>query len=1241
MTVLGKRALLIGTAQYSDNRFKPLACTRADTAQFRQVLEHPAIGAFDSVDVLDSPSAHEMRVAIGDFLEKLGSGDLALLYISGHGIRLARTTGEFFFIASDTDGDAIEHTGVSATFVNEQLELCLSPQKVAIFDCCYSGGFSLGFRTHDAKSMSNSSALLSSRGVFVMSSSGADEKSWGDGDAHPDPRPSAFTSELVEALRTGRGDTGNDGLVSAEELFHYVNERVRRLELDEPQIPAYSADKVNGQIHLARSYAGPPLTPPMVRRAPEPAGPRTTKSDADGSPVSWQLLLDYYRECVTASASDMSLMNVDEADETYVCLPGTERLLSGDLDETGSIPLPDDATKLAEQADREEAALWYGYPAVLLRKAPNGETYRRPRFAPLLIRPVEITTGDDGPRIRPYGTPIPHPALAEHVLGAEQAAVLRDTFMPQWHAGMHSQMVQQIRHDLREDFKLIDAQPLQPGDLATSIDVDTPAQGARNAAILFLAPQKNQSSNGLLKDLDRISRNVGAIRGTALGALLEESGVHQEPEDGFQLVAPLLLNEGQESVIKAAMTRRLTVATGPPGTGKSQLVGNLVTTAVSNGQSVLVASTNNRAVNEVWERCERLVPGCLVRTGARSGTTNYRETERESLRLLATSPGPATNIGTARADLWQAREDFDRVVTRMADKARRETELLQIGEDREWAARELGRTPEELRTHFGDTIDLGGLAKRASRLSDARFLAGWRRRRFLRKVRWEAADGHKRACELIGAWADVERRWRTARAAMAKAPRDDELKHALDEHYEKFRVHSKRLLETSVLTTAKAGKRVIQSLVQNSAGQRDWAEVESALKHVRGWAVTNLSVRRFPTTAALFDLVVVDEASQCSIPQVLPVLFRAKRALIIGDPMQLEPVITLKPVQEASIRRGLGVSASWLEEHRCTFHRHSAFHAFDRAARGSALLDEHFRCHPAIAAVANDRFYGGELTVLTDTRKQRRMDRDPILWLDTSGTTRRRGGSWTNKAEIDLVNRSVQHLLEKLPPEGTVGVVSPFRAQAEAIEQQWRGNDRIQVGTVHTFQGSERDAIVFSLVAGPDTPKRSRVWLNGQLNLWNVAITRARAHLLVVGDREFWRRQGGVGAALVEAAERQADQQPDGDDSTEMAVDPLLLRLHKRLGLGTSTDSDVRLSTTVDGYLADALLRDNSALTAVLIDRGPGSNQVLPARHLRLQFERLGLLSGEDGARRCVRVPAWQLYCDQTSLLEHHKTPTA
>jgi superfamily I DNA and/or RNA helicase len=89
---------------------------------------------------------------------------------------------------------------------------------------------------------------------------------------------------------------------------------------------------------------------------------------------------------------------------------------------------------------------------------------------------------------------------------------------------------------------------------------------------------------------------------------------------------------------------------------------------------------------------------------------------------------------------------------------------------------------------------------------------------------------------------------------------------------------------------------------------------------------------------------------------VRPSCWRAKRALIIGDLMQLAPVISLKPAQEAEIRREVGVSASRLEKHRLTYHRHSAFHAFETSARGSLLLDEHFRCHPTIAAVSNEQF---------------------------------------------------------------------------------------------------------------------------------------------------------------------------------------------------------------------------------------------------------------------------------------------
>lgn len=915
-------------------------------------------------------------------------------------------------------------------------------------------------------------------------------------------------------------------------------------------------------------------------------------------------------------------MSVDEADERYVCLPGTERLISGDLDDTGSIPLPEEAADLVEQAVRDDADLWYGYPAVVLMKTPNGESYRTPRFAPLFIRQIEVVTDAQGPRLRPYGEPRPHPQLAADRLDADAAKEMISTYQSHWRGGMHSQLVQEIRVFLRE-LSLSDVQALRPDDLEPNIDIRTPVQGARNAAVLFLVSHETQANTGLLKDLDYIADNIDAINRTALSSLLDVLVAKQEsPTTGWQQVAPLPLNEGQQDVLRSAMTRRLTVATGPPGTGKSQLVANLVATAVSNGQKVLVASTNNRAVDEVWERCDGLVPGSVVRTGSRRSEINYRKEERAALQKLLDVAPSATNVGTARARLLQASNVLASVVAEIAEKAELERELLRIAESREAAAKQLDRTAKELRTHFEADVSLDDLARRARRATNARIFGRWRRSRFLRSIRWDAKPTTD-VCSMIDNWAKAEQRWRTEGDVMSRLPVDGAQRRALEEQHENVRERSRQLLESVVRTEARAGKQEILSLIKATASpQSDWKEVSSALKHLRGWAVTNLSVRRFPTQPGLFDLVIVDEASQCSIPQVFSVLFRAKRALIIGDPMQLAPVISLKPAQEAEIRREVGVSASRLEKHRLTYHRHSAFHAFETSARGSLLLDEHFRCHPTIAAVSNEQFYGGKLTVLTDVAKLRRLPRQAISWAHISGDVcRRRGGSWVNEAEAERVHRSVDYLLEQLPAGSNVGVVTPFTAQAALLKKYWHGDDRVRVGTVHTFQGAQRDAMVFSLVAGKDMRSKTKSWLSGSLNLWNVAITRARSHLVVVGDRDLWLKEGGIGYVLVNAAEESfEDRSAEVDD-----LDPLLMRLDKQLDI--SSDIQVELLKTLDGYCVDAVVVDGAHTTAVLLDRGYGDTA--PARHLRLQYERHRLLAEADGTRRTVRIPAWRLFDDQ------------
>ena len=134
---LRRRALLIHTEHYQDGRFPALPSARVDTWQLRQVLEDRRIGNFESALIVDDPTADEMRAAIRDFLEGCDEDELALLYISGHGTRLLQTTGEFYFVAADTDHERISQTGVSA--FTTTVEHCWL-RKSRDTDCCSAVG---------------------------------------------------------------------------------------------------------------------------------------------------------------------------------------------------------------------------------------------------------------------------------------------------------------------------------------------------------------------------------------------------------------------------------------------------------------------------------------------------------------------------------------------------------------------------------------------------------------------------------------------------------------------------------------------------------------------------------------------------------------------------------------------------------------------------------------------------------------------------------------------------------------------------------------------------------------------------------------------------------------------------------------------------------------------------------------------------------------------------------------------
>jgi hypothetical protein len=1189
-----RRALLIGIEHYLDERFSRLASTRADTARLREVLSDRTIGAFDEVIVESDVTADQLRQAIADFCSAPGTDELALLYISGHGLR--SRDGEFHFVATDTDADDVPRTAVRAGFVNEHLEECYARQRIAMFDTCESGAFALGLRTVPTKGpVVPQPAPLAPRGVYVLGSSDATQASYSGGGTVSDPEPSVFTGAVVDVLRTGAAGSSTGGMVSVDDLFEAVADRLRAC--DPPQTPVKSATRVTGAFPIAARPLGAAVrhVGPIQSRAEQQRHP------APNAPPDWPRLLAYFADVVRAESVTSELLPARGGE--HVVLQGRERLLLGDLDSHDSIAVPAEAADLVGDVvgDVGSTTLWAGWPAVVLYEK-DGRRLPAPAFAPLLVRQVEVVEDSTGRRLRADGPILPNPQLAHQLLDPEDAVALALSYVPSWHRGESTAMARDARILIEETFGLPCIEELRPQHLSSRIDLGTSGAGARNVAVLFPVKNTATTTAQLVKDLERIRDRPVTISSTALAALFPGTPPGVSALEAPDPVLPRSANAAQLAVLRSAFTKQLTVATGPPGTGKSQLVVDVVTTAVAAGQRVVVATTNNQAVDEVHRRCEQVCPGLVLRTGNKQN----RLLEAEGLDALLRHGMSARPSETAERAFRSAQRRNVEVEQIVRDVAERELELRQLGQTRTDARMKLRRTAQECDEQLGPAW-----GERASRLAGARVFGTWRRNRFLRPAGLDGGDTAG-TCSALAELAAVEARWHSTYRLVREGPSDDALRHHVNDAQQNLLEASTTLSQEIVARNAKAGRAAIQRLWHERNGP-DWSALKNALPFLPAWAVTSLAARRFPPEPALFDLVVIDEASQCSLPSIVPLLYRARRALIIGDAMQLPHISTLDARSDERLQRRHGISQSWLMTNRLSPVRHSAFAAAERVTGEPLLLDEHYRCHPDVIAVPNRLFYRGRLTVLTDPAAPERTSvaGPAVTWRHVVGMAERgtSGRSWRNPAEVADVALCVQELVAELPESATIGVVTPYAPQKDALcEALATFGDRVRVGTVHRFQGGERDVMVFSLVASAGYPPRRFDWADQQPELWNVAITRARSRLIVVGDAQVWETRGRIGGALLSAA-RQGVPVPDGVDN--VLLDELYDALASLPRVG------VEFGVSVRGYRADAVMETSGGAVPMYVD--PGSPpDTDPAVHLLRALKRTALLGD-----RALRVPAW------------------
>ena len=740
------------------------------------------------------------------------------------------------------------------------------------------------------------------------------------------------------------------------------------------------------------------------------------------------------------------------------------------------------------------------------------------------------------------------------------------------------------------------AEHIQPMQLGPTPDWGSAEQGLYNTAVLTLGPRLRYTRS-LLRDLRDISEKLSDedLDQTALAGLFpHDSPPPPEspppvpdappppPAPAFapdHLVQTRLLHPSQRAAVTNSLGEKVSVVTGPPGTGKSEVVASMLVNHLLRGQPALFASKNHQALDAVLPRLNDAVIGgdLIIQTSSRE--LAQRQNYLGKLQsLLAKPPRPDAARGDEFrrqfaglfreqrtglddiATIQQARTEYESVNHQLAELRK----LLPLAAQSDAA---LARWPQATTRESLDVLHAE--LQQALALPSGFIQKIWHSLRrdkiearrhaarqpllafpspFAERALPDAAVSAEGWNDFFAAWknwaeaARVLALVRSCEERIAQLPAADDCNRRLanaqqgiEERTREWMTWAAGGLPNSLSPSDRQSLANLRAGIQNWGADRFGKELKKQfpliLRAFPLWSVSNLSARSaLPLIPALFDLVIIDEASQCDIASVIPLLARSQQAVFAGDPMQLKHVSNLDVAVEQTLLQQYQLTEADVQ--RFTYRVNSAFDLADANAAvpdtARVRLDLHFRSHELIADYCNEAFYSNTLTVVTLTERLNIPAgiKPGIHWTHIAGRLEAGlTGAWCAD-EITAVLGELSTLATS-GYRGTIGVVTPFRQQMIRIKDALESSSALPVdfmervrflaATAHGFQGDERDLILFSLCGGPEMPQGSTIFLRENPNLFNVAVSRARAVLHVVGNRDW---ALGCGVSFIEKLAR-------------------------------------------------------------------------------------------------------------------------
>ena len=653
----------------------------------------------------------------------------------------------------------------------------------------------------------------------------------------------------------------------------------------------------------------------------------------------------------------------------------------------------------------------------------------------------------------------------------------------------------------------------------------------KQAAIILT--KRPSVTAGVLHELTQIAEQPSGIyRETALNIINEEYNLSKDKSvpikdmkevKDFYPITPLSLSDSQEKVIKNIDNNKFIAVQGPPGTGKSQTIVNLVAHLIANGKTVLVASRMDKAVDVVAERLNELGAPYLA---LRAGRLNYQK--QLSYQLQDLLSGKVDLDSEFEDSLFAGVDDMKNHINMLKGAENKceqiiklENEWRNVSKETQMQENSVGepqfikaplkkieiesiaviiKTLEnniEKTGFFANIANFGGVNQLKKILKLKNFDVNYENLNRLKseletaelvyKLRKIESDIQKTGNlhVLSEQIKQMKKKQKPLAVNILKNRRRESLKGLLRDQIKRQRliVHAKSLVEK---------RQNLQSRILETE------DFKPLLEAFPCWCVTTYAVSgSLPLKPGMFDVAIIDEASQCDIASCFPILYRAKKAVIVGDDKQLPHLSFLEKAKEQSFLSQYGIPDKYQLMWR--FRTNSMFDLADYYSMNSVMLDEHFRSLPPIIEFSNREFYGGRMRIM---KKDTGMDKVieivqvPDGKVDMDATR--------NLPEIEALVKYLYDIIvedERKNPDNpvSIGVISPFRAQVEqlkvsiskVISEHMIRKHQIEVGTAHTFQGDERDVILMSWAYADNSFPQSLVFLQ-KPNLFNVAVTRAR-----------------------------------------------------------------------------------------------------------------------------------------------------